>query len=559
MQRPRRSLSRRILANCWADVATLIIPRLDEVPWPTLGPQLCDWIEAHLTYGPGELVGEPYVIEPEKRAWIYRMYEVVPRGQHGEGRRRFNRVGLNVRKGLAKTELAAIIAACELHPEAPVRCDGWDADGQPVGVGVRSPYVAMVAANLDQAEELGFNVLRTILGESDLADDFDIGLERILVLDDRGRAAGKAEPLSGTPGARDGARTTHQSFDETHRMVLPRQMKAHTTMLQNTYKRVQAQAWTLETTTMFDPSELSVGADTHAYAQEVHEGRMKDSRLFYFYRYAPPELPMETPEEVRSALLEASGPGVSWSGDMDGLVSHWFEPRTDRNYYKRVWLNQKVAGGGYAFDSVKWADLADATHVVPDRAKIVLGFDGSRHHDGTALVACELETGFMWLAGYWQSDGSDPDWEVPGDEVEQRVAQMFSRYKVQRMYADPYLWVSELGDWAGKYGDHVVLTFATRLVLKTGVACMSFAQSITAGQLNHDGGSVLAEHVGNAFRQDTNLRADDDAPVWTISKERSGSPRKIDAAMAAVLAWQARNDVMAKGALKRSGRVASFN
>jgi hypothetical protein len=194
-------------------VATLITPKPDEEPWPTLGPDICDWIEANLTYGPGDMRGQPYKVEPEFRALIYRSYEVYPRGGKGEGRRRFNRVAWNIRKGTAKTEKAALLAICELHPDAPVRFDGWDASGEPVGRGVVEPYVAMVAFTLEQTEELGFNVLRTILQESPLVDDFDIGLERVVVLNQRGHAAGKAVPLTGAPGARDGARTTHNSLD----------------------------------------------------------------------------------------------------------------------------------------------------------------------------------------------------------------------------------------------------------------------------------------------------------------------------------------------------------
>jgi phage terminase large subunit-like protein len=50
------------------------------------------------------------------------MYEIYPQGHTQAGRRRFKRVGLSLAKGLAKTEFAAWIAACELHPDAPVRC-----------------------------------------------------------------------------------------------------------------------------------------------------------------------------------------------------------------------------------------------------------------------------------------------------------------------------------------------------------------------------------------------------------------------------------------------------
>jgi phage terminase large subunit-like protein len=540
-------------------MSLMVIPSMDEEPWPTLGPQVCDWIETNLVYGPGDLRGVPYVIEPEFRAIIYRLYEVVPRGMKGEGRRRFNRAGINIRKGTAKTEKGAIIAACELHPHAPVRFDGWDAYGQPVGRGVSDPYIAMVSYTLEQTEELSFNVLRTILLEGPLQNEFDIGLEKVVVLSPRGHAAGKAVPLAGAPSARDGARTTFQHFDETHRMAKPLLIKAHTTMLQNTYKRQMADAWTFETTTMFDPSEQSVCSDTHAYATEVHEGRVTDSRLFYMYRYAPPEMPMETPEDVHEALVEASGPAASWSGDLDGLVQHWFEPKTDRNYYRRVWLNQRVAGQGMAFDSVKFASLADPTHVVPDRTKISLGFDGARTSDGTAIVACELATGHSWVAGYWQAPPGDDEWEVPAHEVDQIVASMFERYKVDRMYADPFFWTTEVDVWRGRYGDKRVISFATTSMQRTGLACMALAQAITSGSISHDGGSILAEHIGNAVRQDTNLRAEDGVPIWVISKDRRGSPRKIDAAMAMVLAHQARNDAIAKGGLKGSGRTASFN
>lgn len=541
-------------------MATLIIPRSDAKPWPTLGPQVCDWIEDNLVYGPGDLRGQQYVIEEEKRAFVYRMYEVVPRGKPGAGRRRFNRAAINIRKGTAKTEFASIIAACELHPDAPVRCDGFNADGEPVGRGMRDPYVALVAFTQEQTEELGFNVLRTILSEGPLADDFDIGLERILVLDDRGRSAGKAVPLTGAPGARDGARTTFQAFDETHRMTSDRLMKAHNTMLQNTYKRAMADAWTLETTTMHDPTEQSVAANTMAYAMEVHEGRVDDSRLFYFYRYCPPEVSLESKTDVKTALVEASGPAAEWSADLDGLVDHWFEPRTDKNYYRRVWLNQRVAGTGKAFDSVKWAELTDATHLVPDRSKICLGFDGAKTHDGTALVACELSSGFMWVAGYWQAPPEDDEWEVSPDAVSQVVDQLFEKYKVERMYADPFYWTTEVDSWRGRHGDNRVVSFATTSYKRIGMACAAFAEAITAGQVCHDGGSLLAEHIGNSVRLDTHLRGDDDVPLWTIQKERRGSPHKIDAAMAAVLAWQARNDAIAKGALKRANlKVASFN
>src|SRR5690606_36300709 len=192
-------------------MSVFMVPDDGDEFWPTLGPQVCDWIETFLIHGPGDLRGQPARLDDEKRGLIYRMYEVYPQGHPHAGRRRFRRVALSVRKGWAKTELAALIAAVELHPDGPVRCDGWDANGNPVGRGVVDPYIPMVAYSEEQSDELAYHALRVILGMSALADDFDIGLERIV----RVGGDGKAVSLASSPDARDGARTTFSVMDET--------------------------------------------------------------------------------------------------------------------------------------------------------------------------------------------------------------------------------------------------------------------------------------------------------------------------------------------------------
>lgn len=190
--------------------SVLMVPPLDAKPWPTLGPRVCDWIERNLVFGPGDLLGKQAQLSPEKRALVYRMYEVFPRGHEQAGRRRFRRVALSLRKGLAKTELAAWIAACELSPTGPVRCVGWTKHGEPVGGPVADPYIPMVAYTEEQTEDLAYGALRLILERSRVVDQFDIGLERVM----RADGTGKAVALASSPSARDGARTTFQHFDE---------------------------------------------------------------------------------------------------------------------------------------------------------------------------------------------------------------------------------------------------------------------------------------------------------------------------------------------------------
>ncbi|MDO8671109.1 MAG: terminase, partial [Dehalococcoidia bacterium] len=423
----------------------LMVPELDAVPYPTLGEQVCDWIEDNLVFGPGDLRGEPARIDGEKRALIYRAYEIQPQGHPDAGRRRFKRVALSLRKGSAKTELSAWIAACELHPDAPVRCIGWDGHGHPEAGGVTDPYIAMCAYTEEQSEDLAYGALRVILQYSRVAKDFDIGIERIM----RIGGDGKAVALATAPDARDGARTTLNVFDETHRFTLPRLKQAHRTMLANIPKRRMADAWSFEITTAPAPGEGSVAEDTMDYARQVAAGKAEDAKLFFFHRQAGDNHDLSTREGLKAAVLEASGPVASWS-DIDGIVDQWADPTADRAYLERVWLNRLVRASDKAFDAEKWRALADPDFVVPDGDLIVLGFDGSagsagpRKADSTALIGTHVESGYQWVVGLWEHPEGVMEWTCPKPAVNEAVAEAFRRWNVWRLNADPPYWTDEI-------------------------------------------------------------------------------------------------------------------
>lgn len=533
-------------------MSVLMVPVMkSQMAWPSLGGQVCEFIETYLVHGPGDLRGQPAVLDDEKRALIWRMYEVYPPEHPQAGRRRFKRAALSLRKGSAKTELAAWIAAVELHPYGPVRCDGFDAAGNPVGVGVTDPYIPMVAYTEEQSDELAYGALRVILQYSELADDFDIGIERIM----RIGGDGKAVSLAAAPEARDGARTTFQLFDETHRLNTPRLKQAHRTMLANIPKRMLSDAWSLEVTTAPAPGEGSVAEDTMDYARQVHGGAIKDSRLFFFHRQAGDEHDLTTDAGIRAAVIEASGPVASWS-DIDGIVEQWRDPTADRAYLERVWLNRLVRASERAFDIEQWRTLADAHYLPADGATITLGFDGGRWHDSTAVVATEVATGFQFLLGLWERPEIEVEyWEVDAAAVDGVIAEAFERWNVWRMYADPPYWETAVAAWAGQYGEKRVVEWWTNRQKQMAYAIKGFSSAIAAGDLLHDGNEHLQRHVGNAVRKYLRLRDEDGQPLWTIYKERGDSPHKIDAAMAAILSWEARSDALAAGAGQRSRSV----
>lgn len=535
--------------------------------WPTLGPAVWGWMLDNLVYGPGDLRGTPlYEMPPDNefRAWLYRLYEVYPRDHPNAGRRRFKRAAISVRKGAAKTEKAAWIAAGELAPTAPVRCIGWTLErGEyvPVGGPVQDPYVPMVAYTEEQSEELAYGALKVIVEESDLIRDLDPGVERIA----RRVGQGKAVALATAPDARDGARTTFQHFDETHRLRLPRQVAAHQTMLANIPKRRIADAWSLETTTTYAPGEGSVAEGTHEYAQLVAQGKVKNPSLFYFHRQASDHHDLDTEAGLRDAVIEASGPAAEWS-DVDYIVGLAQDPQTDRNYWRRVWLNQPVAPEGKAFDLPGLRVERDAG-LPPDGTLVAIGFDGSKTRDATALVGTVIEDGYQFLFGLWERPPSADEWEVPVDEVDQAVDEAFRRWDVWRLYADPYYWDTQVAEWQGRHGAikgggrraRGVVPWPTNTHKRMALSLAAYAGALRAGEARIGGATpdladAFRAHLGNAYKTELNIFDDRGNPLWLLRKERDDSPFKIDAAMAGALSWEARRDAVAAGVVKRRSR-----
>lgn len=549
----------------------LVVPGPDEEPWPTLGPQWCDFIEDRAVYGPGSLGGLPYRIDPEFRAFLYRAGEVYPKlvtksfagagpgliisePHPFAGRRRFKRVGLSVRKGLAKTEKEAVIVYTHIHPEGPARCGGFDASGEPVGAPVRSPYVPMLAVTKDQVEELAFGALKSIVENGPDSDLFDASLERITRLDEWGRADGAAVPLANSPDARDGARTTLNAFDEPHRLYMPRQRKAHDTMDANLPKRPLDDPWSLYVGTAGELGQGSVAEDLHTEAEMIRDGKLEAPDLFYLYRTDDdPNRDLEDKAERIRAIAEATGPAGEWGpGQFNDIASKWDRPAADKPYLERVWLNRWNRSGDQAFDVKRWTDLSHQGGDVdqpqrpriPRGALVAVGFDGARRRDSTAIVITELATGTQELYALWERDLDDEDWEIDEAAVTQAVDEVFTRYRVHKFFGDPPYWVTEMGVWSGKHKGKVEEWWTNRYKIM-GYAIRAYKEALSTGALGwslEDPNHVnFRRHIANAGQEKTSFVVDDGPdegqPLYNLCKIHPD--RKFDAAMAAVLSWQA--------------------
>lgn len=486
-------------------------------------------METYLVHGPGDVLGEPIELLDEIRLFLYRAYEVYPRDHELAGRRRFKRVVLSRRKGVGKTEIAAWIAIAELDPSAPVRCDGWRKDGGewiPVGAAVTDPYIPMVATTEEQTEDLAYGAVREIIMRGPLMEDYDVGLERIV----HKTAAGKLQALAAAPNARDGARTTHQHFDETHLFVLASLRAAHASMLRNIPKRRAADPWSLETTTMYAPGENSVAEGTHKYAEAVASGRTEAHDLLFDHRQASERHNLKVTDQLVSAIREASGDAIVYT-DVEGIVGLYRDPQTDENDFRRFWLNQKRKSTPRWISTDAWARLVKRDRKLADRERVVLAFDGSYRHDSTALVAATVEEKpYLTLLAIWEKPlKASSTWRVPRREVEAEIERAMERFEVVELAGDPPGWQRELEDWAALYGD-VVVEFDTNQTTKFGPACDAFEQAVFDKTLSHDGKEPLSRHVGNCVKRKSGR--------WNVAdKSEPSSPDKIDAAVAAIIAY----------------------
>lgn len=534
-------------------MATLVVPPFEEEPFPSLGGQVADFIEERAVYGPGSLKGQPAKLSADQRLILYRAYEVFPKGHPRAGRRRFDRVGYSVRKGSAKTEFMAWIAFAELHPEAPVRFAGFDRSGELLqGRPVRDPYIPLLANTQEQVAELAYGALMVVCAEGMDSDLFDIGLDRIIRLGIDGEADGKAVPIAGAPSARDGARTTFQGFDETHRLHLPSHRAAVQTMNANLPKRPDEDPWTLSTTTAGEPGQNSVAEDEYFEAEAIKRGEVSAPTLFFFHRQAKDGYDLTDMGQRVEAVREASGPDVAEWSDLERIAAQWDRPKVDKTYLERVWLNRWTAQEAQAFDVNRWNVLALEGERIPDRARVTIGFDGARMKDATAFVVTDIKTGFQELAGLWERPLDADEWEVDEQQVTDTLVDLFKRFRVQKVYCDPPHWNSTVGEWSVKWPDKVEewWTNRTNPMVK---AIGGFGEAILSGKVSHDGDEDFARHIGNAGKQFLSNRRDENGErVWILGKQHPD--RKFDACMAAILSWQARMDEL--GSIpKRTARM----
>jgi phage terminase large subunit-like protein len=264
------------------------------------------------------------------------------------------------------------------------------------------------------------------------------------------------------------------------------------------------------------------GQDDSVMRRLVDHGREQADPSFYFAEFAAPA-GCALDDEQAWAI---ANPALDDFLHRDALRAT-LPPKMRENAFRRYRLGQWVSQDDAWLPDGAWAACTDAARVVPDAADVVLAFDGSFSRDCTVLAAATIEPRpHVWLERIWEAPEGRRDWRVPVVAVEDAIRAACSRWRVLEVAADPYRWQRSLEVLDG---DGVPVHEFFQTAARMGPATARFYQLVVDQVLTHDGGSALARHVANAILREDSRGA-------RLSKETKDSPRRIDAAVAAVMA-----------------------
>tara|TARA_R110000803_G_scaffold59494_1_gene118107 strand:+ start:2499 stop:3881 length:1383 start_codon:yes stop_codon:yes gene_type:complete len=164
--------------------------------------------------------------------------------------------------------------------------------------------------------------------------------------------------------------------------------------------------------------------------------------------------------------------------------------------------------------------------------RIILGFDGAWMSDSTALVAVTLDDEgprHLEVIGCWEKpdDQHAQGWRTPIHEVEQLIRESFEKYSVAVLLADPWRWEQTLQALADE--GYPVVEFPTGSVQRMTQATQAMYDAIIDGNLTHNGDPQLLRHFLNCHLKE-------DARGARIMKDHRGSSKKIDLAVASIMA-----------------------
>lgn len=436
------------------------------------------FVETYLRVPKGAGALEPFVLRPWQRE--------ICDGAFAAGIRT---ALVSLPRANGKTALAAALAVAELF------------------VGPPSAEVLVVASDQRQANIALRMAKRMIELSPELAERAQIYADRIAVPENDATMIA----LPADPGALHGWDPSLLVVDELH-VVSEAVWEAVTSM---SGKR---------------PESLTLAISTPSTSPDcimwslVEHGRAGTDPAFFLREFAAPDGCATDDEDAWAAANPALGDFLS----ADGLAA---ARRTLREpVFRQLRLGQWVTGSDAWLPWGAWDALAAPDVDVERGSRVVLAFDGSASGDSTALVGCTVsEQPHVFVVGLWENPG-DPRWRVPRSDVDRAVDVAFDRFDVVELAADPWGWRSEIEAWEQRHGEKRVLQWNTAAAARMAPATDRFYAAVTEQTMTHDANPDLAAHIAHCVAKRTPMGD-------LVSKDKRNSPRKIDAAVAAIIAF----------------------
>jgi phage terminase large subunit-like protein len=270
----------------------------------------------------------------------------------------------------------------------------------------------------------------------------------------------------------------------------------------------------------------SIAFELFQYGQKLSRREITDETFFMSWWTAP-----EDADHRKSETWAIANPGL---GDICALED--FESavrRTPEPEFRTKRVNQWVSSQSAWLPAGAWDDCLDEFEIQPDD-EIVLGFDGSFSGDASVIVGATIpkdgEPLKLFMVKAWEKDLTvdGDDWRVDISEVERTIMQFCQEHRnVKEIACDPFRWQRSMQvlEEAGL----PVVEWPSSSPARMVPACAKFYDLVMEKKLIHDGDGTLARHLDNAV-----VKIDRLGP--RIVKENRNSPRKIDAAVASILA-----------------------
>lgn len=436
---------------------------------------------------------------------------------------------------------------CIVELIGPCRFSHWGDDGEPVGKWNDTAYIQIAAVSKDQTENTRDLFPSMLPQRTRTAYAMEIQTE--IVRARHGQV--KIKAVAANPRSLEGGRVSFLVAGEPHHWTKSNGGEKFYRTASNNLTKFGGRM--LVITNAFEPGEMSVAELIRNEQEKVWAGLLAPTGWLTDSIEGHPKAPL-TPDWAPFVVNTIKGDAY-WL-DTAAIVLAIQDSSIPVNTHRRYWFNQITASDDAFFSPPEWeaikkegtfGDIRDLER----GDEIVLGFDGGKTDDATALVAIRIKDRLIVpiLIEEKPEGPRGENWHIDEQLVDEAVRRTLADYAVRAFFADVALWESYIARWSEDYRETLLVKASTTSTIgwdmrgnreQIARGTEAFLQTVVDGQIFHNGSPLLKRHALNAKRGHN-------GKGLIFRKDNPESPRKIDALAAAFVAFMALNKYLESG------------